>query len=187
MLYSVAGLIFCAAASPGPNTLIAARLGASRRWDEVFGGAVAIVLGGLILLSAAWFGLPRAAGLLLPFEVVGAVYLIWLGARSISLGGEPAASGGHRTFVGLLAFQLVNPKAWVLVFTAVAATRAHGGHLLHLSIVFIVVSASSLFAWAAGGAFAARRLTLRLQQRVRTALALALIASGFGVIINAFH
>ena len=168
-LLAVAGFVTVAAITPGPNNFIV--MGAAARGG--FGAAapaiVGVVAGTLILLTLVWAGAgavfeaePRLRSVL---TYAGSLYLIWLGAVLVSNTGKgdsrgsPSASRvSPRSAPGLAAFQLVNPKGWVMVLTATAATSTgfQGvSSLATLAVIFTAVTSVCLILWAwAGSAIA---------------------------------
>jgi threonine/homoserine/homoserine lactone efflux protein len=160
----VIGVVTVAAITPGPNNLIVLRA-ASR--DGIRGAVPAIlgvVTGGLALLSVVLLA-TRAAFALdgqlrTAVALVGAGYLAWLGLGLIRHAGRSARGAPELpapSMFGLLAFQVVNPKCWMLVLTAIGAAPA-GRTAWPLAIVFTAIPTACLLAWAVAGAVMARTL-----------------------------
>lgn len=175
-LLGLVTLIFVAAITPGPNNLAVLSV-ATHRGIAAAGSAIAgIVLGSLALLLLALSGggalfaaQPRLRDAL---SLVGCGYLCWLGARTIagSLSRRPrSAQVVAPTSIGqLFGLQFTNPKAWVMVLTAVAAARATmspAAAALVLVMLFLAVPTMCLSAWAWLGA----RIIRRLQRRATRA------------------
>ena len=100
----------------------------------------------------------------------GAAYLCWL-AWKVATAGRPGAAGGRPIgFVGAAAFQLVNPKSW-LVCASAAATfldRGAGDPLAQsvgLALTFVAAALPSCLPWLAFGAVLQR--TLRSERAAR--------------------
>lgn len=156
-------LIFAAAITPGPNNIIV--MDAASR-DGLRGGGRAIagvMAGSLLLLSLSAGGVaaliaaePRAQ---LALSWLGAAWLIWAGGAMIGRAGAAAADTGRNlptTASGVAAFQLINPKAWLLVLTATAtATSGNSmspGTVLALAAVLTGVTGLCLALWGLAGA-----------------------------------
>lgn len=89
-------------------------------------------------------------------KFAGGAYLVWIAwkiasSRSLSEGKSGAAP---MSFVPAAAFQLVNPKAWVMAVTAMATYTNPELYLLSVLIVglaFAVVNVPSVSTWAGFG------------------------------------
>lgn len=155
-------LVFCAlmTGTPGPNNAMAltagVKVGFWRSMPLVSGIAagvafqlVAIGLG----LGAAFEAFPALHGLL---RIGGAAYLLWL-ALKIARSGPIRPDGSDRPpvgFFGAAAFQWINPKAWAITTSAVAAYVPAADYALNVAIAAVVmalVSVPCVSAWAAGG------------------------------------
>jgi threonine/homoserine/homoserine lactone efflux protein len=167
-LLAVAGLITVGAITPGPNNLIVLRTAAKGGFPDALPAVAGIVLGGLglLLLVAAGGAIlfQLLPGLRLALALAGSMYLVWLGFRLIagSFGPKQDDESGLRLpagLAGLAAFQLLNPKSWVLVLTAVAAMPPSSPLvLLQLAGLFVVIPATCLLLWSSCGALMMRAL-----------------------------
>lgn len=173
-LLPAAALIFAAAITPGPNNLIvmdAAARGGLRSGAQAIVGVVA---GSLILLTLSAGGAvvlivaePRAH---LALSWLGAAWLIWTGGAMILRAGAVDGAPSRTlpgTILSVAAFQLINPKAWLLVLgaTATASTRGHdagglqSGTILALAAVLVGVTGLCLAVWGLAGAGLSRWLS----------------------------
>jgi threonine/homoserine/homoserine lactone efflux protein len=157
-LYAVIGIVAVGAITPGPNNLIvleaAVRGGCWAAIPPILGvmtGAVAMLALVSAGAGAAFEAEPMLRSLL---TVAGCLYLVWLGLVLIRESGDRERGDGTaqpralpRTTLGVFAFQLLNPKCWVLVLTAIAATSGEASFAA-LSAVFAVVSGVCLTFWA---------------------------------------
>jgi len=198
-LIVVVGIFAVGAITPGPNNFMVMAAGARGGLSAagpVIGG---VVLGGLVLLGLAWSGvaavLETAPHLRLALTGAGAAYLVWLGGGMIwkdgrlarASPGSPSPRAFPSSWLGIAAFQLLNPKAWVLLVTATAVmSRTLEGlrGLGTLAAIYSVRSAFSLTAWAVAGSVIGRCLTKvgaqrrldRMMGGLLVALAVALVA-----------
>ncbi len=166
-LIVVIGILGVGAITPGPNNCMVMAAGARGGLPAagpVIGG---VILGGLVLLALAWSGvaaaLEAAPRLRLALTSGGAAYLVWLGGGMIwearrladaSCGWSSSERELPCNWLGVAAFQLVNPKAWVLLVTATAVmSRALDGlwGLGALAAIYTVRSGFSLTIWAVAG------------------------------------
>ena len=190
-LLAVSGFLTVAVVTPGPNNTIVMTAAVRGGFVAALPPIAGVVLGGLVLLALVWLGAaalfeaePR---LRLALMIAGALYLAWLGWTLIrdagreGDGGDTAALPG--TTLGLVGFQLLNPKAWVLVVTA-ASTMAQSdpgaGGFVVLGLLFATISLLSLALWAGAGAAIAQALRNATRRRWfdRTMGALLILSAG---------
>jgi threonine/homoserine/homoserine lactone efflux protein len=172
-LAAMVPLLLAAAITPGPNNLLMLRIGLESGLRAVPAPATGVVLGGLTMLLVSRAGLALAFGAhpSLPalIRLLGAGGVAWLGVRLVweSFGKPTARSLRVRAsgVLGMFLFQFVNPKAWLVVLTVVAARSGPPStSIASLTALFIVIAYGCLLLWAAGGALAA---TLLREPRAR--------------------
>jgi threonine/homoserine/homoserine lactone efflux protein len=172
---TIALLIFVATITPGPNNYFMMQLAASHGARAVVHGIAGIVVGGLLLLGLVALGLGRIldqvpllrTGVLL----AGVVWLVWAGVRMAlaapTPAGAPQTAPPASDAMGLLGFQLINPKAWTLVLTVVASHGQAGGlpqSLIGTAVLLVVIPVPCLLAWAVAGEAASRWLSTPARQ-----------------------
>ena len=160
-LLAVAGFITVAAITPGPNNFIVMAAAARGGFGAALPAIAGVVIGSLGLLALVWAGAGAAFAALPPLRLLlkmaGAGYLIWLGSLLIGQSGRQdngEASSKDRlptTAHGVAAFQLMNPKAWVLIVTASAALPGQSTAPYALAGLLAVVSVLCLSLWACAG------------------------------------
>lgn len=164
---AAAALLGVAAITPGPNNLVVLRAAGQAGLRGAMPAIAGIVVGGLLLLALMVLGAGAAFAAWPPLRhgavVVGALYLAWLGL-SLCFGGvspaPPTRSARLPTeALGLVGFQFLNPKSWVLVLTVLAALPAADlRNYLTLAGLFALIPAACLLLWALLGAWLARWL-----------------------------
>jgi threonine/homoserine/homoserine lactone efflux protein len=164
-LLAVVGIVTVASITPGPNNFVVMAAAVRGGPGAAVPAMLGVVLGALALIVLVWAGagvvfetLPLLRRL---FLFAGALYLIWLGV--VMLWHSRAAVEGQsarapkalpQTTIGLAIFQIVNPKAWVLVLTATTAISSEMSGLQSLTIlafIFIPISGICLTLWALAG------------------------------------
>jgi threonine/homoserine/homoserine lactone efflux protein len=124
-------------------------------------------------------------------KYLGAAYLAWLAwklANAKPMGEGSKAVAKPMGFVGAAAFQWLNPKAWMMVVSAVTNYLPHGFHLrdvLIIAAIFIVIGLPCVGAWASFGANMQR--VLRDPKSVRIfnlTMAALLLASLYPVLVE---
>ncbi len=149
--------------TPGPNNLIALATGANFGYRRTLPHVLGVVLGFNILFFSVGAGLgslfrafPVAHEILRWVSLAYLVYLSWKIATSTGIG--PAAKNGEDakpiTFLGSVAFQWINVKAWVAAITLVTAftdPEAYWTSLAAGGIVNLFIAFSSVSAWAVFG------------------------------------
>lgn len=186
-LVGLVAFAFVGSVSPGPNnTVLSAsglRFGFRRTIPHVMGTALGI--GALVLGVAGGIGalleaVPAAEFVL---RVVGSAYLLYAAFLVVRGRGIGRADVSHPLSLWqAIAFQCVNPKAWIFAIAAVGTfippsfPRLVGVALLTGTIMVVVVGSSSV--WAAGGAALGRVVEdERTRRAVSLALAVLLVAS----------
>jgi threonine/homoserine/homoserine lactone efflux protein len=171
-LVPVIGLLFAAAITPGPNNVIVMEAGSRGGIASAMGATLGVVAGSLFLLTLVWLGVGAAMrewpGLQVALGIGGGAYLTWLGILLIrSHDGNPSHSSKPAlpaTVPGIAAFQLMNPKAWVLVTTAAAAMPA-GNDVVTLGVLIVFVTSICLTVWGAAGALLSQWLARPVARR----------------------
>jgi threonine/homoserine/homoserine lactone efflux protein len=174
------------AGTPGPSnallTAIGARAGVRRGLPSLLGQ----VIGMGALLFAITLGLgdmllahPLALQVL---KWAGAAMLCWMAWRIATAGQGEGTATAPAGFLGMAAFQWVNPKGWLIGVAAVATflDRRAGGALAQAAIfglLFAVVALPSCLPWLAFGATLQRFLRAPRARRVLNGALAALLAA----------
>ena len=185
-LLGLAGYSFVAAVTPGPNNVVLWGIGLRYGYRAAIPYLLGIPLGvGLMILgAAAGLGALIAAvpALGIGLKVAGSVYLLYLAWQVVGIAAlEEADVASAPGFGQSVAFQFVNPKAWVFVLSAVAAFRPGGIDLLVgallMAVVVMVIIIPSAGLWAIGGDALSRFIrSPRAHRAVNLALAIVLVA-----------
>ena len=157
-IYPIIGLLFVAAITPGPNNILVMQAslqgGARSAVLAMFGvisGTMVLYLIVAISFEQILSFHPYAINII---AVVGAAYLMYLGgviALSKPLDQKNVSNKFMPTsFKGIAAFQLLNPKAWVLVSTVIASGRPLMP-LENIAFLMIIVTTLCLTCWATLG------------------------------------
>jgi threonine/homoserine/homoserine lactone efflux protein len=182
-----AGILFALVTSitPGPNNTMlltsGVNFGFRRTLPHVFGISAGVVL----LMLCVGFGLGEAfhrfPALYSVLEIASVAYLLYL-AWKIGTSGEVKLRNGERRpmkFYEAIAFQWVNPKAWMMVLTAVTTIHVSenfGSNVMLMAVVFYVIGLPCICLWAGFGT--AMRQVLTDPKRLRIfniAMALSLV------------
>jgi threonine/homoserine/homoserine lactone efflux protein len=155
-------LVFALVASitPGPNNLMLMASGATFGLKRTAPHMAGVVLGFGAMTLAVGLGLSevlKASPVL--FAVLrwgAAAYILYIAYRMVTAKGPGIAVTGERpmSFVGAVAFQWINPKAWVMALGAVGTYAEHGRFLVDVAIiavVFMIVGAPCALTWTGFG------------------------------------
>ncbi|KAF1059113.1 LysE family translocator [Burkholderia gladioli] len=157
-----AGMLFALVTSitPGPNNTMLLASGVNFGFRRTLPHMVGISTGVAIMMVAVGFGLGEAFAqlpvLYTVLEVASIAYLLYL-AWKIGTSGQVNANQGKSrpmTFVEAALFQLVNPKAWMMVLTdatTVQLSASYGTNAIGMALVFILVGFPCIGVWAAFG------------------------------------
>lgn len=179
--------------TPGPNnTMILAsglNYGFRRSLPHLFG-----ICGGFsFMVFAVGFGLQtvfeQVPMLQLLLKYAGAIYLLWLAwklAHAAPMSTEQAQLSQPMGFWGAAVFQWVNPKAWVMILTAMSAYLPPHAVLFDvalLALVFAVIGIFCVGAWAVFGVGMRRFLQDARSVRIfNVTMALLLLASLYPIL-----
>jgi threonine/homoserine/homoserine lactone efflux protein len=162
LAHYAAYLMFIAVASvtPGPNNAMLMASGANFGLRRTAPHMIGVVLGFGVLLTCVGLGLGALFALFPSLHVVlrwgGAAYLFWLAwkiAHADSLGGK--AVPRPLRFWEVVAFQWINPKAWVGAIGAVSAYAPKTHYMTGLALMIagaLAVNTPVVLLWAGAGA-----------------------------------
>jgi threonine/homoserine/homoserine lactone efflux protein len=193
-LLSLIGFSVAMYITPGPNNVMVAASAANHGIRATVPHMFGIATGFAAMLFIVCAGLGSALvtfPLLLPaFRWVGAAWLALL-AWQIATAPPPGEGGRGRVlgFFGAVAFQWINPKAWLIAAGAAGEYLSpHHPLLLQLARifgVFLIVGMPCLIVWALLGSGAGRLLHSPARLRAfNVAMALLLVASLIPVLIG---
>ena len=188
LLMAASLFILSSSITPGPNNTMLMASGLNFGFRRSLRHLLGVQVGFAILLSSVGLGLhtvldrvPQFYALL---RYVGSAYMLWMAwklATTRAVLTEPLFTQQPMGFWGALAFQWVNPKAWVMALTFMSTYMSPGALLLEillLALLFMLLSTPCSAFWLGFGQ-AMRRL-LQNPRHLRlfnVTMALALVAS----------
>lgn len=194
-LLSFSIFAFVAAFTPGPNNVMLAASGANfglrRTLPHIFG----ICAGFLCMVVAASFGLTSMFSalpqLLILFKIAGGifiVYLAWKIATAAPQQDKPQVSQ-PLSFTAAALFQLINPKAVIVIISAISTYASASASPLHATIlitsIFAIVTILSTLLWGYAGEILGRVLKQRNHLRIfNAAMACLLLVTLLPVITD---
>lgn len=155
------GFVVVSTVTPGPNNVMVLTSGANFGLARTIPHISGIAAGFPVMIVASGLGL----GLVFDrwpvihdvLKYVAFAYLLWL-AWKIALAGKPKEEGSGAaplTFLQAAAFQWVNPKAWAIVFGAMALYTTVGGNKVVeiglIAVLFGLVCLPNGAVWALFG------------------------------------
>lgn len=184
--------LFCLVASitPGPNNLLLMRSGAAFGVRRTTPHMLGIQVGCMSLLLLCWLGigamLMALPGVFVVLRWACFAYLLWLATlillegRATSTQREAARAGGviarPMRWYEATAFQLINPKAWMMAITMASAfygSAAPGSADIALAaLAWVTIGTPSTLIWIAWGA-SIDRVLKRPRERQVYALAMS--------------
>jgi threonine/homoserine/homoserine lactone efflux protein len=191
-----AGILFALVTSitPGPNNTMLLASGVNFGFRRTLPHILGISAGVALLMLSVGFGLGEAFRrfevLYTVLEVLSVAYLLYL-AWKIGTSGEVQVKKGERRpmrFYEAIAFQWVNPKAWMMVLTA--GTTIHlsadfGINALLMALIFNVIGLPCICLWAAFGTAMRRALSNPVWLRTfNIAMALMLVATLYPIVLR---
>jgi threonine/homoserine/homoserine lactone efflux protein len=194
LLLSLLGFSVAMYITPGPNNVMVAASAASYGVRATVPHMFGIAVGFACMLALVCAGLGSALvnyPLLLPlFRWGGTIWLLWL-AWKIATAAPPGEGGRRRLlgFTGAVAFQWVNPKAWLIAVGAAGEYLTPNQpiiiQLARIFLIFLVVGMPCLMVWALLGSGAGRLLHSPARLRAfNVAMAMLLVLSMLPVLIE---
>ncbi len=147
-LLALASFIFVASITPGPNNLMLAASGVGFGLQRTIPHMLGVCVGFAVLVLACGLGvgalLMQTPGAAIALKVVGSGYLVYLawvlrGNLAAAADNDRSARTRPMSFSAAVAFQFVNPKAWLIGITAASFLPALGGDWAALGVFFLVV------------------------------------------------
>jgi threonine/homoserine/homoserine lactone efflux protein len=175
--------------TPGPNNMMLLASGVNFGFRRSIPHMLGISFGVMLLLLAIGFGLhevlQRWPLIFTVIKYAGGAYLLWLAWMIANAGplddGTGETRGRPMRFLEALAFQWINPKAWVMAVGAMATYTNESAYTLTViivALVFGVVCGPATGTWTAFGVALKRFLQDPKANRLfNIAMALALVAS----------
>jgi threonine/homoserine/homoserine lactone efflux protein len=174
------------AGTPGPSNALLTAVGAQAGIRRGLPSLLGQVTGMGAMLFAITLGLGNVL-LAHPLSLQilkwgGAALLCWMAWRIATAGPAEGATNAPAGFLGMAAFQWVNPKGWLVGVAAVATflDRRSGDALAQaafFAIVFALVAFPSCFPWLAFGAALQRYLRAPRARRILNGAMAALLAA----------
>jgi threonine/homoserine/homoserine lactone efflux protein len=182
---------FVAAITPGPTNILvlsnSARFGLAAAVPIIFGACASVAM--LMLLVGTGVGSsltawPAAQALMQWVGVAWLSYLAWQIFRAPAEAISATATEARLGWMGAASLQWINPKAWMMALAVVSVFAGGGddrfGHVLHLSLLFFLVSLPCLGVWALLGAGSSRWLrSPRAMQMFNRCMAVLLLGSAW--------
>lgn len=188
LLLSLCGFAVVSSITPGPNNTMMLASGLNYGFKRSLPHLLGICCGFAFMMFATGLGLhavfERVPVLQTLLKYGGAIYLLWLAwklAHAAPMSGAQAALSRPMGFWGAAAFQWINPKAWVMILSALTTYLPQGfdaGDVLVPASVFWVIGMFCVGSWVVFGV--AMRRVLQDPRSVRIfnlVMALALVAT----------
>lgn len=178
--------------TPGPNNALLALSGLKHGFRRSIPHLLGVSIGfsGMLLLVALGAGSVFLAypGLAVILKWIGVVLLLWLAWKIGSAGkAAHAASGGDRpwSFLQATAFQVVNPKGWVICISVISQFVTGAAPLHEGATVFVMsvlTGTSSAIGWVAFGVMMQRWLDTAERLRLFNLAMAGLIVASVGLL-----
>jgi threonine/homoserine/homoserine lactone efflux protein len=150
--------------TPGPNNILLLSSGLNFGYKKTIPTILGVMLGFSIMIVFVGLGLGVVIQtypyILEIIKFVGILYLFYL-AYKIAISTTDIKDTTHSnkpfTFVQIVVFQWINPKAWIMAITTLSIyindINNSTKEVVTIAIVYLVVSIISTNIWALGGVF----------------------------------
>jgi threonine/homoserine/homoserine lactone efflux protein len=183
---------FVMSITPGPNNVMLTASGANYGFRRTVPHLLGVTIGHTAQTVAVCAGLGaiflRWPALQTALQWIGAIYLVYMGWRLLGSGDPKNAATGARpiTFFEAAAFQLLNPKAWVMSLTAASLfmPRELGliGGCIYVATMMLLINWPCIAVWALFGS-SLRNYLQQPARRLAFNAAMALALAGTAVIM----
>jgi threonine/homoserine/homoserine lactone efflux protein len=183
---------FVMSITPGPNNVMLTASGANYGFRRTVPHLLGVTIGHTAQTVAVCAGLGaiflRWPALQTALQWIGAIYLVYMGWRLLGSGDPRNAATGARpiTFFEAAAFQLLNPKAWVMSLTAASLfmPRELGliGGCIYVATMMLLINWPCVTVWALFGS-SLRNYLQQPARRLAFNAAMALALAGTAVIM----
>ena len=188
LLVPAAMFCFVSSITPGPNNMMLMSSGLTFGWRATLPHMMGVALGFVVMVFGVGLGLgalfEAVPQLYTGLKVISVIYLLWLAwkiANSGPVGDGTVVAGKPMTFLQAAAFQWVNPKAWVMAVTAIAAyapKQGFFGNVVFISLLFGLINLPCIATWVVFGNLLRQYLRdARTVRWINLGMALALVAS----------
>jgi len=185
-LGALAVFAFVSSITPGPNNVMLWASGLNFGMRRTAAHLAGVNIGFMSLLFVTAIGLgavfERFGWMQATVRILGSGYLLYLAYR-VATSSKTARSDDGRplSFAEAVAFQYVNPKAWIMATAAAGsflpADQAVFPRVLLYVGLFGVVNLPCITVWAAGGSAMARLLDDRRRRRITNGVLAGLLAA----------
>jgi threonine/homoserine/homoserine lactone efflux protein len=160
LLLAFMGFAFVCSITLGPNNAMLLASGLNFGFRRTVPHMLGISFGTIVMLLLVGLGLGEifvaVPALYIVLRYAGAAYLLWLAWKIAHAGPvEPGRSGGRpMNAFQAIAFQWINPKAWIMVIGAVSTYAPRGDftrNVAMMALVMGVVNLPSVCVWAVFG------------------------------------
>lgn len=172
--------------TPGPNNMLLTASGLGFGFRRAVPQIIGIVVGVMVMTLAVGFGLgtvfqtlPIIQTLMKLAAILYLSHLVWGLARADGIEGAAGLSRPIR-FIEAALFQWINPKAWLIMVSAVALYTPVEGfftNLVTIATLIGLISVMSASLWAGFGRFMRQLLRSRLRIRLFNLTMAALLAA----------
>lgn len=183
---------FVMSITPGPNNVMLTASGANYGFRRTVPHLLGVTIGHTAQTLAVCAGLGaiflRWPALQTALQWIGALYLVYMGWRLLGSGDPKNAASGARPirFFEAAAFQLLNPKAWVMSLTAASLfmPRELGliGGCIYVATMMLLINWPCVTVWALFGS-SLRNYLQQPARRFAFNAAMALALAGTAVIM----
>ena len=170
MLLSIISFAFATAMTPGPNNFMLLSSGLTFGYKKTLAHILGVMVGFPVMIVAVGLGLgtvfemyPELYDIL---KVVGIAYLLWMAWKiatsSSSMGSDDEVKKPF-TLLQAMLFQWLNPKAWVMLITAMGSFITSKEHaflqVLFIAFTYLCIGFLSTNFWALGGVYLQKLLS----------------------------
>ena len=178
VLLSIFSFAFVMVITPGPNNILLLSSGLNFGYKKSLPSIFGVMLGFPIMVIIVGLGI----GIIFknyPYvyyimKIIGIIYLFYIAYQIATSNDEIKSSSVKEkkpfTFIQIVIFQWLNPKAWVMAITSTTLYVTNNNHsiiqVFIIAFIFLLMGIISTNSWTLGGVFLQNILKIKLHIKI---------------------
>ena len=177
-LVSIASFTLATVMTPGPNNIMMLSSGLNFGYKKSIPHMLGVALGFPIMVICVGMGIniifkifPLAYDIM---KIIGFIYLIWMAWQiansSVEIKENENKNNKPFTFIQIVLFQWINPKAWIMAVTAISSFTVPNEDIfmqvIVIAFIYLLSGLISTNTWTLGGVFIKKLLKNKKTVRI---------------------
>ncbi len=171
ILISIFSFTLSMTMTPGPNNILLMTSGLNFGYKKTLPAMIGVAIGFSVMVIIIGFGMAKVFEqypyIYKVMKIIGIVYLLYLAYKIATAKSEVKVSNENKSkpfsFVQLVLFQWMNPKAWIMSTTALTTFVNNEQNILFqvytIAFIYLLSGIISTNSWTLGGVYLQKLLT----------------------------